>query len=237
MLTGLFIPSLERGSVPYVMAIIGGVGGSVTLLSYGYWIAEKSWKGRKNIQRIKIDLAVDYVLTSVFGVAIVIIAANLKPEVVKSNQIILALSEEMNKAAGPMGKWIFLIGFWGAVFSSMLGVWQGIPYLFADFVQTWRKEQKEMTLLHSTKYYRFFLFFLAISPVVLLYFQKPVWLILVYSVIGALFMPFIAVTLLWINNKKEWIKTDRNSLLINVLLGLSLCLFLYLATMELIHLL
>ena len=29
---------------------------------------------------------------------------------------------------------IFLIGFWGAVFSSLLGVWQSIPYLFVDFI-------------------------------------------------------------------------------------------------------
>ena len=236
MLTGLTIPSIEKGSIPYVMAIIGGVGGSVTLLSYGYWIAEKSWKGSDKIRRIRIDLGVAYVLTGIFGVAIVIIAANLKPEVVRSSQIIIALSEEMHSAVGLTGKWIFLFGFWGAVFSSMLGVWQGIPYLFADFVSTWRKEQTEVTTLHKSTYYRLFLLFLAIPPIVLLYFQKPVWLILAYSVIGALFMPFLAVTLIWINNKKEWIKSNHNSLIINILLGLSLCLFVYLLIMELIHL-
>ena len=34
---------------------------------------------------------------------------------------------------GAAGRWTFLVGFWGAVATSMLGVWQGVPYLFADF--------------------------------------------------------------------------------------------------------
>ena len=40
----------------------------------------------------------------------------------------------LGAVAGPIGKWTFLVGFWGAVATSMLGVWQGVPYLFADFV-------------------------------------------------------------------------------------------------------
>ena len=31
-------------------------------------------------------------------------------------------------------------GFWGAVFSSLLGVWQAVPYVFADFVRLHRRD-------------------------------------------------------------------------------------------------
>ena len=152
--TGLFIPSFMPGSGPYIMAIIGGVGGSVTLLSYGYWISEKEWKGIEKLNRIRIDLAVAYSLTAIFGICIVIISANLKPDVVKSNQIILALANEIEKSTGETGRLIFLIGFWGAVFTSMLGVWQGVPYLFADFITTWRNEKKYLKSLKNNKYYK-----------------------------------------------------------------------------------
>ena len=235
VLAGIALPVIKEGSAPYVMAIIGGVGGSVTLLSYGYWISERNWKGRNQLKRIRIDLATAYVLTAVFGIAIVIISANSKPEIVKSSQIVLAMASEMKSTVGSIGSYIFLLGFWGAVTSSMLGVWQGVPYLFADFVSTWRKENTNINKLQNTNYYKYFLAFLAFPPVIILYFQKPIWLIMAYSVIGALFMPFLAISLLWLNNKKEWVKKDRNSITINIILGLTLCLFLYLTTVELMR--
>ena len=37
-------------------------------------------------------------------------------------------------AVGPFGKWVFLVGFWAAVFSALLGVWQSLPYLFTDLL-------------------------------------------------------------------------------------------------------
>ena len=33
-------------STPYILSLIGGVGGTVTLLSYGYWMREEGWSGR-----------------------------------------------------------------------------------------------------------------------------------------------------------------------------------------------
>jgi len=43
---------------------------------------------------------------------------------------------------GPAARWAFLVGAWGAVFSSLLGVWQSVPYLFAD---CWRLIRKPRT--------------------------------------------------------------------------------------------
>lgn len=44
------------------------------------------------------------------------------------------LSEQLALVLGPSGRWMFLLGFWGAVFSSLIGVWQSAPYLIADFL-------------------------------------------------------------------------------------------------------
>lgn len=235
IVSGIFIPKLPEGSAPYMMAVIGGVGGSVTLLSYGYWIAERNWKGKGQIKRIRFDLIIAYTLTAVFGIAIVVIASSMKPDVVKSSKIVVALASEIENSVGKTAGMFFLVGFWGAVFSSMLGVWQGIPYLFADFLITWKKKDNTTKTLAKTWYYKVFLAFIAFSPMAILIFKKPVWLIMVYSVTGAMFMPFLAVSLLWLNNKKQWIGKNKNNILTNVLLIVVLVLFCYLAVYEVVR--
>jgi len=130
---------------------------------------------------------------------------------------------------GIYGKWIFLIGFWGAVFSSMLGVWNGVPYIFDEFVTTLKMEGKRNPLNKpTTKYYWYFLVFLAFPPMCLLFLDKPVWIIIIYSVAGAFFMPFLAATLLFLNNKMDWIRNLKNGIVTNSILVCTLILFLYL---------
>ena len=237
ILKSIAIPILPEGGVKYSLAIIGGVGGSVTLLSYGYWINEKGWKGKSYKNRIKIDLAIAYVLTTLFGISIVIIAADLKPSIVSGSQIVVGLADRMKESTGEIGKWIFLIGFWGAVFSSMLGVWQGVPYIFADFINNFRisKQEEKEENLSKTNYYKWFLISLAILPIALLIVGKPVWLIMVYSVAGSLFMPFLALSLLILNNKISILKEDKNNIIINLFLVINLVLFLYLGIIEILN--
>ena len=43
-------------------------------------------------------------------------------------------SSKTPASLGVSGKWIFLVGFWAAVFAALLGVWQSLPYLFTDFL-------------------------------------------------------------------------------------------------------
>ncbi len=238
VLASIFIPTVPAGSGKFILGVIGGVGGSVTLLSYGYWIREKKWRGDAYVKRARIDLAVAYTLTGLFGIAIMIIAAGVKPEVMTGSEMVTGLADRLGTATGPLGRGIFLVGFWGAVFSSMLGVWQGVPYLFADFMKVYRNRrfaiEKEGDITAS-KYYRLYLLYLALPPLVLLFAGKPVWIVVIYSVVGAFFMPFLAGSLLYLNNKTNWLKKRKNRLAINIMLTLSLLLFLYLCLKELLE--
>jgi Mn2+/Fe2+ NRAMP family transporter len=131
---GLVMPSIPAGSLPWILGVLGGVGGSVTLLSYGYWVREVGRSGRAGVRQCRIDLGVGYTMTALFGVAMLTIGSRLVLSKESSDHVAVALADQLAGVMGPAGKWIFLIGFWGAVFSSLLGVWQSIPYLFADFV-------------------------------------------------------------------------------------------------------
>lgn len=233
---GLLIPRVPTGSGPFLLGVIGGVGGSVTLLSYSYWIRERNWAGTSFQGQARLDLGAAYGLTGIFGVAIIIIAAGVDAEQVTGNQMALSLAERMGDVAGEGAKWTFLVGFWGAVFTSMLGVWQGVPYLAADLVRIAKKGKGQAAPEVSTRspYYRGYLFFIAIPPMAFLLIDRPVWIVVIYSVAGALFMPFLAATLLYLNNQHRWVKELKNGWLFNGLLILALVLFAYLASMQLL---
>ena len=224
--SGLFAPVIPKGSAVFVMGVIGGVGGSVTLLCYGYWIRERNWNSSTDLHRCRLDLGVAYLLTGIFGIAIMIIAAGVKPEVVSGPTMVLGLADRLAEAVGPAGKWCFLIGFWSAVFSSMLGVWQGIPYLFADFIgQFTAAPATQVGIDTRSRAYRGYLLYLALPPMLLLLSGKPVWLVIAYAVAGAFFMPLLAALLLYMNNRRDWLGQLKNGVATNLILLLSLLVF------------
>ena len=68
---------------------------------------------------------------------------------------------------------------------------------------------------------------------IVLFFGRPVWLILAYGVLGAFFMPFLAITLLWLLNTDRTPREWRNKIVTNVLTGICALLFAWLAFTEL----
>ncbi len=234
ILKPLLIPVFPGDHLALVLGVMGGIGGSVTLLCYGYWMQEKGWRSLHFLRLARIDLGVAYCLTAVFGICIMILAARAQPASVEGPQIVLALADQLGAELGAEFRWVFLLGFWGAVFSSMLGVWQGVPYLFADFISQRRRLGRDGPEVDKKGGpYRGFLTWLAVAPFGLLWLGKPVWLVILYSVAGAFFMPFLALTLLYLNNRR----LDRhikNGGLANSILVAALVLFLALGVHKLV---
>jgi Mn2+/Fe2+ NRAMP family transporter len=67
----------------------------------------------------------------------------------------------------------------------------------------------------------------------MLYLGKPVYLILAYGFLGAFFMPFLAVTLLWLLNSDRVPQQWRNRLHTNIAMGVIALTFAALAANEL----
>ncbi len=217
-----------------VLAVIGGVGGSVTLLCYGYWMREKGWHTSAALPLARIDLSVAYSITALFGVGIMLLAAKAAPSATGGSQILIAMADELGRSLSPMFREVFLIGVWAAVFSSMLGVWQGVPYLFADIMAARKTSEQTPPQTDRTSWpYRGFLAFLALPPMLLLLMGKPVWLVMLYAVTGAFFMPFLALTLLYLNNKIIT-KSHRFGLTSNTLIALALIVFGFLSVQSLL---
>jgi Mn2+/Fe2+ NRAMP family transporter len=148
----------------------------------------------------------------------------------------LEIADRIGDTVGSYGRWIFLIGFWGAVFTSMLGVWQGVPYIFADTIDVLRARSSK-AVETTSPFYKAYLLFIALPPMVMLLIQRPVWIVLIYSIAGAVFMPFLAITLLILNNRSSLVGMSRNGWAVNLALALAVALFAYLFVGEIIDLL
>jgi Mn2+/Fe2+ NRAMP family transporter len=231
---GLLVPSFPPGGASWVLGMLGGVGGTVTLLSYGYWIREEGREGPEGLRACRVDLGVAYTMTALFGLSMVLIGSTLRLE---GSGVRLAplLAGKLAETIGPAGRWIFLAGFWAAVFTSLLGVWQSAPYLFADFLSLQRRQAAPAgpgPRLETTAAYRLYLVAIALVPLpMLLVSVKRAQL--AYATLGSLFMPLLALTLLLMNNRRDWVGDGlRNGRLTNAALALVLLLFLVVGYLE-----
>ncbi len=209
VLKGLVVPAIPDAGgqgLSWTVALMGGIGGTLTVLCYGYWIREEGRTGAEFLKTCRIDLAAGYAITALFGVAMVIIGSTIEIEG-RGATLLVRLSEQLVEPLGQTGKWLFLIGAAGAVFSSLLGVWQAVPYLFADTLGLLREDggaRADAAIDTRSPAYRGYLVALAIVPMAGLFwrFQEIQKL---YAVIGATFIPFLAIALLVLNGRAEWV--------------------------------
>ena len=236
---GTVVPRIPEGSLPYVLAVIGGVGGTFTLVSYTYWVRERGWRSPSWIPMMRTDLIVGYVATGLFMVAMLVIGAELlfaDGASISGEEGLVALSDPIAERFGAVASWLFLIGFWAAATSSITGAWNGGAYLFGDLVRTLRRvpeDQGEEYLSEKGSFFRAFLVWITFPPMILFAFDEPVLIVIIYASLGALFMPFLAGTLLWLLNRRVE-RRYRSGLLSNLILGASVLLFVVLAAQEIL---
>ena len=238
VLSGVFVPTLPAGGGRAVLGVFGGIGGSVTLMCYGYWIRENGWRGNEQLKKTWGDLGLAYTLTALFGISLSIIASNCSPDITQGTRMALDLAAQLEIILGPAGRWAMLLGFWCCTFTAMLGVWQGVPYLFDDFVASWKNRDRAASSQamaggdRQSPVYRAALLYLASPPLTLLYFRQPVLVVVAFTIAGAFVMPFLAGTLLYMNNRRDWVGEQRNPWWLNAGLVIALGVFGYVCYAE-----
>lgn len=236
---GLLVPTIPLGSGTYVLSLIGGVGGSITMLSYNYWMREEGMRGASFLSYVRGDIAVAYIFTALFGISIMLIAndAFFTAGITLTNsEAVRRMAEALGALLGTFGRLAFSVGFWAAVFASLLGVWQSVPYLYADFYGILKKlppaERQAMVKVTSTPY-RLALVFITLVPIPLAFTGQPIQVIVAYTIVGSLFVPFLAATLLYLNNKVKWTEAvPHNAWYTNLLLAGILLLFAVVGAQE-----
>ncbi|GGF32241.1 iron transporter [Marmoricola endophyticus] len=234
-MVGGLVPRIPDGALVNVLSVAGGVGGTITLAAYGYWLREKGWSTPRFMRVMRIDNTVAYVVTGIFVLATLIVGAELlysaRIAVATGDEGLLDLSNVLEDRYGSVTGTVFLVGFFAAAMSSLLGVWNGVSLMFADFVAHARQEGPQAAAAGG-RYYKAYIVWLTVPPIILIYLGKPVALILAYGVLGAFFMPFLAVTLLWILNTDRVPREWRNKLPSNIAMVLCAVAFAALAVNE-----
>ncbi len=199
------IPDLNGEGLSWTIALMGGIGGTVTVLCYGYWIREGGRFSSEDLSVCRIDLAVGYVMTALFGLSMVVIGSSIQVEGGGAT-LVIKLSDRLVEELGQVGRWAFLFGAFGAVFSSLLGVWQSVPYLFADVIRmrAGDSSSRDRVIDTRSKTYLCYLYGMATVPMIGLWvgfasMQKA------YAIVGSLFMPILALALLLLNGRANWV--------------------------------
>ncbi|WP_101256419.1 Nramp family divalent metal transporter [Streptomyces barkulensis] len=242
------LPVLPDGSLLYTLGLVGGVGGTITMAAYGYWVNAKGWTDSGWMRMMRLDNRVAYLTTGVFVVAMLIVGAELLhaagTAVGSGDQGLLDLGRILEERFGSVTAKLFLIGFLAASFSSLVGVWHGVSLLFADFVERTRAARAQGTggeppVLEVARGqrersgpFRGYLLWLTFPPMGLLWLDKPFGLVIAYGVLGAFFMPFLAGTLLWLLNSGRTPSRWRNGPLSNAMLAAAGLLFVVLCVQQ-----
>jgi len=239
------VPRIDGEGIEWTVGLMGGIGGTVTVLCYGYWIREENRHGLAELRTCRLDLLTGYLATAVFGIGMVILGSRLEVQSGGgSASLVVRLADQLGAALGSPARVAFLIGAWGAVASSMLGVWQSVPYLFADSRRLLRRsstspERTEVSEASeepsavvgsgtdrgfhaetdagsSSSIYWCSLIVLGTVPAVGLFADFD-QIQLAYAVVGAAFMPILAAVLLFLNGSGRRIGVQaRNSRLATV---------------------
>ncbi|KOU13764.1 iron transporter [Streptomyces sp. WM6372] len=230
-------PVLPDGSLIYTLGLIGGVGGTITLAAYGYWVNAKGWTNAGWMKVMRLDNRVAYVTTGIFVVAMLFVGAELLHSsgvaIAKGDRGLLDLTDILADRYGTATARLFLVGFFATSFTSLIGVWHGVSLMFADFVTKYRPSLAPAgTSREKSLPFRAYLLWLTFPPISLLFLDQPFGLVIVYGVIGAFFMPFLALTLLWLLNSSRTPADWRNGLLSNVMLAAAGLLFVVLCVQQ-----
>ncbi|GAA1902614.1 Nramp family divalent metal transporter [Streptomyces durmitorensis] len=238
----------EKDSILNTLGLIGGVGGTITLAAYGYWVNAKGWTNAGWMKVMRLDNRVAYITTGIFVVSMLFVGAELlhsaNVAIASGDQGLVQLSGILEKEYGDATAKLFLIGFFATSFTSLIGVWHGVSLMFADFVERYRKqragaddkslsgEEVASGAREKSVPFRAYLLWMTFPPMILLFQGQPFRLIIIYGVLGAAFMPFLALTLVWLLNSSRTPAEWRNGWLSNGMLAIAGLVFLVLCVKQ-----
>ncbi|MGD9484878.1 Nramp family divalent metal transporter [Streptomyces sp. TRM70308] len=254
------VPTIPDGSLVYTLGVIGGVGGTITMAAYGYWVNAKGWDTPAWMRMMRLDNTTAYVTTGVFTVAMIIVGAELLHAAnitLQGSSGLLDVGDELERRFDPVTAKLFLVGFFAASFSSLVGVWHGVSLLFSDYVRTVAAPRRDAATeadgagaatgtgaggggvsdvssgaRERSAPFRFYLLWLTFPPIALLFLDRPFALVVAYGVLGALFLPFLAGTLLVLLNGRAMPAPWRSGRLSNGMLLAAALLFVVLCVEQ-----
>jgi len=116
------VPKIPAGAATVVAGIIGGSAPGTSALWYAYSVKNQGWDKPRALNFIKYDQLIFAGMFTIFSLGIFLSgAAVLNPAGVQVSSA-LAAATALEPVAGSFATYIFIAGFWGAVFTTIGGM-------------------------------------------------------------------------------------------------------------------
>lgn len=228
---GLLMPTFPHTQGFYdlhflVMAMIGTEAGSMTNMTYTYFMREKGWSCRKHLRAQRLDLLVSVGCIFALGAFVQIIAAGTLGRDHRALKTVQDLLNVLNDGPGFALALVFGLGLMAAVFTGFVGATSGYALIVTDLIRNvLPAENSSRIVQHKSSFkdpiYRFFVAFWALSPLYILFTNVgPVWLLLAASAFSVVAIPFLAFCLLRISNNRQIMGSFTNKWPTNLILWL-----------------
>jgi Mn2+/Fe2+ NRAMP family transporter len=213
------------------MGMIGAVGGSLMNLVYPYFLEQKGWTGPKYRRVQTYDFVLAIVVMIIFNLAVWTLGAELVHTSGKSIETLDDLTLLLSIVLGPYGRYLFLIGVFAAVYTSLLGHGLGLGYLASHVYLKWRSGKSDSTKNYrSHPMYKLIAVWIIASPIVWILAGNVdfISLTLLANALVALLIPALAGGLWWITASAKYIGPEyQNRWWENLLMGLIFALSLW----------
>jgi len=209
------------GASLIAISLIGAVGGSVTNFLYPYYMKEKGWikPDHKKMQRN------DLIFATFMSIVIVLAIWVVGAEILGPNNIVVSELEDISMALslhfGYLGSFMFYIGVFAILYSSVIAFANGLPKIAIDALHQVKPERREKygEKFENDPLFKWFCLFILVTPI---FWSIPggpgmVTMVVFVNFIGAIGLPIIAVGVLVLSNQKKLGKF-RNNWFENVLL-------------------
>ena len=211
-------------------AMIGAIGGSLMNLVYPYFLEAKGWRGPqyRRVQFYDFLLAVTAMM--LLNLAIWTLGAELLyPD--KQIKSLDDLPRLLSTVLGESGRWLFYLGIFSAIYTSILGHAAGLAFLGSHAWLRWQAGSGPITTdYRQHALYRWIVVWCLVSPLVWTVPGMPdfVTLTLVANSGQVVLLPLLAGGLWWITASERYIGAKyRNRWWENVVMALLFALAIY----------
>jgi Mn2+/Fe2+ NRAMP family transporter len=248
ILHGALIPSIPgaRGlysSALVLTSLVGMEAGSLTNVSYTYFMHQKGWRNLSFLRHQRSDLLLSVCCLFLMGALLQITAAGTLHPLGISPEGPEQLVQVFTRTLGVAGKIIFGFGLLATAFAGYVGTTTGYALIATDicrnilpcFASTaparWSGDE-----LRRDPVYRGWILFWCFSPLyVLLLPARPVWLVLGASTLMVLLIPVLALALMFLTNDAKRMGQYRNGWFSNMVLILLIAVAVYLTCKNLLE--
>ncbi len=194
-------------SMLLAVGMIGAVGGSLMNLAYPYFLDQKGWRGPEYRKVQTYDFLVAVIVMVVLDLSIWCLGAELVHGTGRTVANLDDLAKLLSETLGEIGRVLFHLGVFAAVFTSIVGHAIGLGSLGDHAHRLWRKTGPRAGVPSDSRVYRNIVHWVLISPLIWTAPGMPdfVTLTLIAQSLQVVLIPFLAGGLWWITSSPKFL--------------------------------